>query len=128
KILLGYLQPHAAGDLCCERMDPVHVLIAQETVYATRVQQPFGNIGLMQVVEDSRCLKLVRVPVWVHATCPGNWPRAFPEKPRCLRPCRRSRSRCRTAWLPGKALPAMSCSCPDSPLPCSTGSPAEPCR
>src|ERR1043166_6593155 len=71
-VVLGYLQPHAAGNLSCQRMDPVHVLIAQETVYATGVQQAFGNIGLMQVIEDSSRFKLVRVPVWVHATCPGN--------------------------------------------------------
>src|SRR5690349_8341083 len=83
-VLLSYLQPHAAGDLGCERMDPVHVLIAQETVYATGVQQSLRDVGLMQVIEDGRRLQLIRVPVLMHATCPGNWLRVFPEKPWCL--------------------------------------------
>src|SRR5215831_4732593 len=113
-VLLGYLQSHAAGDLGCQRMDPVHMLIAQKTVYATGVQQALGDICLMQVIEDCRGLELVRVPVWVHATCPGNWPRAFPEKPLCLPSCLPSRSRCQRASLQGKVLPARSCSYPDS--------------
>src|SRR5579859_975280 len=127
-VLLGDLQPHAAGDFSCQRMNAVHVLIAQETVYATGVQQPFGNIGLMQVIENGRCLELVRVPVWMHVTCPGSWLGVSPEKPWCLPFCLPLHSICRTAWLQGKALPAMPCSCPGLRLPCSTGSPAAPCR
>src|SRR5882724_4783552 len=59
-ILLRDLQPHATNNFTGQRMNAVHVLIAQETVYATGVQQTLGNIRLMQVIEDGGSGKLVR--------------------------------------------------------------------
>src|SRR6185312_16093298 len=38
-ILLGNLQPHAANHFTGQGMNAMHVLIAQETVYATGLQQ-----------------------------------------------------------------------------------------
>jgi len=38
----------------------MHVFIAQETVYATGIQQTLGNVSLMQVIENSGGGKLVR--------------------------------------------------------------------
>ena len=51
-------------------MNAVHVLIAQETVYATGVQQAFRDVRLMQVIENGGCGKLVRLPVWMHGHLP----------------------------------------------------------
>jgi hypothetical protein len=51
-------------------MNAMHVLIAQETVYATGLQQTSGNIRLMQVIENRSRGKLVRLPVWMHGYLP----------------------------------------------------------
>ena len=62
-ILLRHLQPHAADDFTGQRMHAMHVLIAQETVYATGVQQAFGDVRFMQVIENGSSGKLIRFPV-----------------------------------------------------------------
>src|SRR6476469_6997063 len=115
-ILLRDLQPYAADDFTGQRMHAMHVLIAQETVYATGVQQTLGDVRLMQVIENSSSGKLVWFPVWMHVTCPGNSRRAFPERLWCLPSCLPWRSTCRRESLQERALPVVSCSCPDSRL------------
>src|SRR6478672_9794561 len=79
-ILLRHLQPHAADDFTGQRMHAMHVLIAQETVYATGVQQTLGDVRLMQVIENGGRGKLVWFPVWMHGYLPWKFAARFSRK------------------------------------------------
>src|SRR5579864_3016724 len=79
-ILLRNLQPHTADDFTGKRMHAMHVLIAQETVYPTRVQQTLGDVRFMQVIENSGSGKLVWFPVWMHGYLPWKLAARFSRK------------------------------------------------
>jgi len=129
KVLFRNPQPHTASNFCSQWMHAVHVLVAQETVYPTRVKQAFGHVRFMQAIEGGGCGQLLRFsPIGELAICPENWRLAFPGMPWCLPFCLPWRSTGQTAWPPERVLPAKSYSCPDSPLPCSIEWRAAPCR